>query len=429
MKMAKALSLIAGVCFVLQLDAEPWEMFDRRLGMFVHWGIYAVSGWHEQVQMRKGMSKEMYAELVKGFDAAKFKADDLVSAAESAGAEYIVITTKHHDGFCLWDTKVTDFNVMNSPCGRDLLKDISETCARRGMKLGFYYSNPDWNQPNAWNPKSSHQLKAPNPGDEPDMAKYLAFVKTQITELMTNYGKICCLFWDIPPKVNAPELNALVRKLQPGIEINDRGWSDDGDYSTPERGIPEGAAFLRKTESCDSVGAQSWGYRANEDYRTLGYLTRSIDTMLSRGGNYLLNIGPKADGTLAPESLACLKGVGAWYAKVRESYCDVEWATNLVADARAYVTRRGKTVYVHYPKGLDATGVDLRPLAANPVRATLLNTGAALKTEVTYLPSAWRAGGRPSLHVFDIPSDALANESVVLRLEFASEDFQGIEIK
>lgn len=397
-------------------ELSDWKMFDRRLGMFVHWGVYAVDGYHEQQRMRQRLTKAEYEGKQAGFTAARFDADRFVDVARSAGADYIVFTAKHHDGFCLWDTRTTDFKVTNTPARRDVLKELSEACRRRGMKLGLYYSNPDWHHPNAYNPKSTHQLDRPNPGDEPDLAKYREYVKAQIRELMTDYGEIVCLFWDIPTKVAAPEMDELVRSLQPGIRIDDRGWGNVGDYSTPERGIPEGTAFRRPTEACDSVGVQSWGYRVNEDYRTVGYLTRAIDRIFSMGGNFLLNVGPKADGTIPPESAALLAKVGAWYAKVRESYRDVETVSGLVGDRNCLVTRRGDAVYLHYARGLDATGVDLKPYDVQPRAAVLLNDGRPLPFAVEVLPRNWKDAAA-SLHLWGIPADDLANESVVIRLD------------
>ncbi len=390
-------------------------MFDRRIGMFVHWGIYSVDGYHEQQRMRQRIGRKEYAKRMEAFTADKFDPNQWIDVAESAGAEYIVITAKHHDGFCMWDTATTDFKVTNTPAKRDVLRELSVACKRRGMKLGLYYSNPDWNHPNAYNPKSSHQIP-PEAGDVPDLARYREYVKAQITELLTGYGEVVCLFWDIPTKVSAPEMDELVRKLQPGIKINDRGWGNVGDYSTPERGLPEGAAFTRPTEACDSVGAQSWGYRATEDYHTLGYLTRAIDKTLARGGNFLLNVGPKAEGTIPPESAALMAGVGDWFRRVGESYKGVSVETNLVADADCIVTRKGNELYLHYPAGLTATGVDLKPMREHPKSVTLLNTGTPLTAAVDVLPRNWDKGGA-SLHLQGIPADELANECAVIRVE------------
>jgi len=425
MNLARMLSLIA--CVALQACAagaetgagtRPWKMFDRRVGMFVHWGIYASLAYLEQARMRLFIPREEYSRsALPGFTAEKFRADELVDAAESLGAAYIVVTAKHHDGFCLWDTKATDFNSVNSPAKRDLIGELAEACHRRGMKLGFYYSNPDWHHPNAYNGLSSHQTP-PEETDVPDIAKYKAFVRQQVTELLTNYGEICCLFWDIPTHIDAPEMNALVRRLQPGICINDRGWGSKGDYSTPERDLPAGKPFPRPTEACDSVGARSWGFRADEDYRTLGYCTRSIDHFLALGGNYLLNVGPKADGTVPPQALALLKKTGDWYRRVGEAFRDVTTVESADgSDDPVVLTRRGNTLYVHCPKGLDQTGLDLRMLSVLPRKATVLNDGSAATCELTVMPGNYLSR-RKTLHVGNLDADRYANEAVVLRLEF-----------
>ena len=407
------------VCLVCSLPSlattfkDGAGLFNRRLGMFVHWGIYAVGEWQEQELWRKRTPRDVYENYRNSFTAEKFDADKFIDVAESAGAEYIVITAKHHDGFCMWDTKTTDYKVTNTPAKRDVLKELSEACRRRGMKLGLYYSNPDWHHPNSYNPESTHQI--PHPTGKPDMRKYIEFVRAQITELLTNYGEICCLFWDIPTHVEHREMNILVRTLQPDIKIDDRGWEKGGDYSTPERGMKEGAAFDRLTEACDSIGAQSWGFRRNEHYRTLGYLTRAIDRTLTRGGNFLLNVGPKADGTIPEEGVEIFRKIGQWYAKVRESYREVEMVSGVVYDAGCMVTRRGNEVYLHYTRGLDSSGVDLQPYRREPQSAVVLNTGTKLGHEVSLLPMNFRHR-TIGLNLWGIPADDLANESVVIKL-------------
>jgi len=402
-------------------EAGQWKMFDRRLGMFVHWGIYSVGEWHEQEQWRRKMSRADYEKLAERFTAEKFSADAFVDVAESSGAEYIVITSKHHDGFCMWDTATTDYKVTNTPAKRDVIKELAEACRRRGMKLGFYYSNPDWHHSNAHNERSTHQIPM-EPGDISDMEKYIAYVKTQVTELLTNYGEVVCFFWDIPTNIDLPEMDALVRRLQPGIMVNDRGWGNKAtcDYSTPERDYKWDAPGERHTEACDAVGVQSWGYRADEDYHTHGYLTRKIDKFLATGANFLLNVGPKSDGTIPDEARAIMAEVGKWHAKVRDSYRGVTTVPQirLKIAPGAVLTRRGDSLFVHFPDGLDASGLDMRPLAALPEKATLLNTGKSLKTRVELMP--WNAGkfDRETLHVWGIPADDLANECIVIRLDF-----------
>ena len=419
--------VVAVVAYLPAADAERWNMFERRLGMFVHWGIYSVGEWHEQEEMRRGMSRAGYEKCAERFTTEKFDADALVDVAESASAEYIVFTAKHHDGFCMWDTKTTDFKVTNTPAKRDVLAELAVACRRRGMKLGLYYSNPDWHHPNAHNEKSSHQIPV-QPGDEPDMEKYAGYVKAQVTELLSNYGGIVCFFWDIPTKIERPEMDALVRRLQPRIMVNNRGWGneDTSDYSTPERSYTAEGNDGRHVEACDSVGAQSWGYRANEDYRTLRYLTGRIDAFLASGANFLLNVGPKSDGTVSDEAKAIMVKVGKWHRMVRDSFSGVANVPELKLDSApdAIVTRRGDVLFVHFPKELDATGVDLRPLAAMPEKVTLLNAGKTLTAKVELMPSNARGYGRETLHVSGIPADELANECIVIRLDFASGVFE-----
>lgn len=397
-----------------------WKMFDRRIGMFVHWGIYSVAGRHSQTQWRYGMARADYEKFAERFTAEKFNADEFVDVAKSAGAEYIVFTSKHHDGFCMWDTATTSYKVTNTPAGRDVIAELAAACRRGGVKLGFYYSNPDWHHPNAYNPKSTHQAPL-QPGDRPDMDRYERYVKAQVTELLTKYGEIVCFFWDIPTRICRPEMDALVRKLQPGIMINDRGWENRAtcDYSTPERDWKWDAPSGKHVEACDSVGEVSWGYRSNEDYRTLGYLTRRIDMFLAGGGNFLLNVGPRADGTITSEARRLMAGVGDWHRRVGDAFRDVEIAKDVLSPlSRMLATRRGNSLFIHFPDGMNSTGFYLHELETLPKRAILLNTGAALRAELDVHPRKALESDKKTLHIWGIPADAVANECALVRLDF-----------
>jgi len=234
---------------------------SNKFGMFIHWGIYALTELQDQAIVRYDIDNSQYRALKDRFDPVDYDPEKWVLLAKKAGMKYICFTTKHHDGFCMWNTKYSDYNVMNTPYGKDVLKMLADACKKHGMLLSLYYSNPDWHHEYGYNPASTHQWRADR-SHEPNLDIYREYVKNQITELLTNYGKIYTLFWDIPPKVEDPSLNELVRKLQPGIYINDRGWSE-GDFSTPEREYKSisGKRFERMTEACNSVGEQSWGYR------------------------------------------------------------------------------------------------------------------------------------------------------------------------
>ena len=390
----------------------------HKFGMFVHWGIYSLTGYHEQVRWRFFTPRAEYRKLMNEFNPVKYDPDEWVRLAKDAGMEYICFTTKHHDGFCMFDTKYTDFNIMNTPYHRDVLKDLSEACARGGLALSLYYSNPDWDYKYGYNSRSSHQM--PEKGDVEDIEKLKEFQKNQIRELLTNYGKIYTFFWDIPTNISDPSMNEFIRSLQPDILIDDRGWGDKGDFSTPERFVPDGHKFERMTEACQSVGEQSWGYCADEDYFTNRYLTASIDKIRAMDGSYLLNVGPMPDGRIPERSAEIVRRVGKWYNSVKEAF-DAE--PYLLENRALVCTKRGSTLYVHIPDGLNARGLTLKPIDVLPKSVTLLNDGRSLKYSITTRPEdkGWSAPDnilrRQTLHIFDMPADEFADETMVLRIE------------
>ena len=390
----------------------------HKFGMFVHWGIYSLTGYHEQARWRFFTPRAEYRKLMNEFNPVKFDPDEWVRLAKDAGMEYICFTTKHHDGFCMFDTKYTDFNIMNTPYHRDVLKELSEACARGGLALSLYYSNPDWDYKYGFNSHSSHQM--PEKGDVEDIEKLKEFQKNQIRELLTNYGKIYTFFWDIPMNIYDPSMNEFIRSLQPGILIDDRGWGDKGDFSTPERCVPDGHKFERLTEACQSVGEQSWGYCADEDYFTNRYLTASIDRIRAMDGSYLLNVGPMPDGRIPERSAEIVRRVGKWYNSVKEAF-DTE--PYLLENRSLVCTKRGSTLYVHIPDGLNSRGLTLKPIDVLPKSVTLLNDGRNLKYAITTRPEdkGWSAPDnilrRQTLHIFDMPADEFADETMVLRIK------------
>ena len=388
---------------------------DERFGMFIHFGLYAQNGWHEQEMWRRRVPKQEYVSLAKTFCPEKGCAESWVRAAKEAGMQYICFTTKHHDGFCLWDTKYTDYNVMNTPYGSDLLAEVAEACQRHGLLLELYYSQPDWHYPLSVNLGGDHQLDCPNPGDTPDEEGYKEYIRNQIRELLTGYGPIAALFWDIPPSSVDPSINELARSLMPGIFINDRGY-DKGDYSTPERHVPDGA-FSRLTEGCQSVGAESWGFRKNEDYFTAGHISDSIDRIMSRGGNYLLNVGPDGRGAIPAESRALLKKVGNFYGYAKESYLGCE----TVGGCSYPITRKGNVFYVHLPASFVKTGLSLSPIRLLPKRVSVLGREDAVKWELAYLPTAFRQKAplpEETLHIWGLPTEEAFGYPMILKLEF-----------
>ena len=392
---------------------------DERFGMFIHWGIYSVNGWHEQDQWRRHIPKNEYIKQAELFNPTKFDIDKWMELIKNAGMQYICFTTKHHDGFCMWDTKFTDYNIMNTPYKKDILKEVADGCARYGIKLALYYSCPDWNYKHSVNFGGDHQLAKPNDNDEPDEELYKEYIKNQMGELLGGkYGKIDALFWDIPPYNKDKSINSLVRSLQPGILINDRGYSK-GDYSTPERNVPKGSRFARLTEACQSVSSQSWGYRRDDDYFSKLFLMESIDKIMSRGGNYLLNVGPDALGEIPEKVRENISAIGDWFCRIRESLMGAEFVEN--SDIPYRLTVRDNYLYVHFDALAVSSGFSMQPLDIAPTEAIVLNNGAEISSKVEYIPSNFMGASeplRPYLHLNHSPVDEITTEPIILRLKF-----------
>ena len=405
-------------------SSKPAWFARPRLGMFVHFGLYAIAGWHEQDQMRRHIPRAEYARLLAQYNPVQFDPDALLDLAQCAGMEYLCFTTKHHDGFCLWGTQTTDYNVMRTPYGKDVTRQVADACHRRKMPLGLYYSVADWHHPNYPNSGRHHELAGPEPGDRPDWNAYMAYLIKQVRELCSNYGPVRHFFWDMNvPQHRDPSVNAMLRGLQPGIVINDRGF-DEGDFGTPERNYhPEATAavtaFTRPTEACNSVGTQSWGYRADEDYYCPRYLMQQIDAIMAKGGHYLLNVGPDGHGQVPAQAVALLEKIGRWYHAVREAFDGCHPANELVVNRDVLLTARDHVVYVHVVSPPASDAVILHPLAHMPRRATLLNTGAPVSACVAVLPMYWQTG-QPCLRLHHLPLHTVPDEVPVIKLEFAA---------
>ncbi len=401
-------------------DGRDW-FFEKRFGMFVHWGIYAVPAWHEQLQWRGGVHRDEYSKYKEQFNPVKFDPDAWLDLAQAAGMRYLTFTTKHHDGFCMWDTKCTDYNIMNTPYGKDVFGMLAEACQRRDVPLCIYYSLPDWYSPYYPNRGQAHELDGPLPGDEPDELKYVDFMKDQIRELCTKYGKIHGWWWDNKRlEYSDDDVNNLIRELQPGIMINNRGLSE-GDFSTPERDYESGDAASRSysspVEACQSVGLESWGYRENENFYTDKYLMQSIDKMLAKGANYLLNIGPDAEGVIPECQARILRNIGKWFDKVQESIFDAEPCSEYTNNQDVLLTRKGNSLYVHFFQDPHTYNVDLGPISVAPKSATLLNDGRSLDFAMENLPRFFRNENNV-LCLNHLPVEEFNDTVMIAKLEF-----------
>lgn len=398
----------------------------NKFGMFIHWGFYALTELQEQALTRYDLDREQYEALRFRFDPVKYDPEQWVLTAKEAGMQYICFTAKHHDGFCMWDTKYTDYSIMHTPYGKDVLRMLADACHKHGMLLSLYYSCPDWHHPHAYNPASSHQWRSAAK-ENTDFGIYKKYLIDQVTELLTNYGPIYTLFWDIPPRIDDPGVNEYMRSLQPGILINNRGF-DPGDFSTPERELEADGSLERyphMTEACNSIDAQSWGYRREADLFSLRYLCSAIDKTMARGGSYLLNIGPMADGSFDPVQAGRIRAVGNWYTRMQGCLEEHEpdpfdYAPHHSGPCIA-CRKNGKT-YLHFFDGIRSTAVSLGAYPSLPVSVRLMNTGKMLPFRVEVLPDHFNGKtGRAEteyLHIRGIPVDDLAGEPIVLEIEW-----------
>lgn len=301
---------------------------EARFGLFIHWGIYAVPAGMHQGQAIENIGEWImhygkipvveYKKYAADFNPTQYDPEAWVLMAKDAGMKYIVITAKHHDGFALFDTEVSDWNIVEAtPYGKDVLKPLAAAARKHGIKLGFYYSQAqDWVHPggSTWEGRW-------DPAQEGDMDRYLQQIAVpQMKELFTNYGEISILWWDTPIDMT-PERARLfddVVDLQPGIIVNNRliygpqgVYGFRGDFRTPEQHIPA-TGLDYDWEACQTMNT-TWGYKSYDDqWKSSERLIRNLVDIASKGGNYLLNVGPMANGNIPPESLARLKDVGAW---------------------------------------------------------------------------------------------------------------------
>ncbi len=400
-------------------DGRDW-WFEKRFGLFVHWGLYAIEGWHEQDQWRRRIPRADYVKLAARWNPTQFNPDAWLDAAERAGMSYLCLTTKHHDGFCLFDSQHTRYTTMHTPYGKDIVRQLADACHRRKFPLCLYYSIADWHHPNYPNQGRHHELP-PQPGDDPSLPKYLEFLKAQVRELCSNYGELHGFWWDMNVDKHIDRsINALIRQLQPKAVINDRGF-DEGDFGTPERDYTrEGTlalSFDKRTEACQSIGMESWGWRTDEDYYTDRHIFRSIARFLARDANYLLNVGPLPDGTLPRVATDYLERIGAWYRGIREALEKTTPCSHLTTNRDVLLTRRGHSLYVILHADPKGDAVKLKPLAQLPRRATLLNTGSPIPCSLDLVPSEHGDQGR-YLRLTQLPVNEHANTVLVAKLEF-----------
>ncbi len=341
---------------------------EARFGMFIHFGLYSVLGRHEWAMEEEGIPVAEYQELAKRFNPKPHAARAWAKLAKQAGMKYMVMTSKHHEGFCNFETKLTNYCAPKQAAGRDLLAEFYEAARGEGMRVGFYYSLMDWHHPDG----------ARCAQDEAARRRFVDYTHGLVRELCTNYGKLDILWYDVawplsPEGWESVKMNKMVRQLQPDILINNRAEIPE-DFTTPEQHI---TVHSEPWEACMTMN-DSWGYhRADDDWKTPKTIVRNLVTCAQGYGNYLLNIGPKPDGSVPQESIDVLTKTGRWmdhHADLihQAERCDVK------SSEFAKFTRKGNTLYVHVYFWPGET-VSIGGLKNKVLSAKLYPSGTAVK--------------------------------------------------
>ena len=368
--------------------ARQWFR-DAKFGMFIHWGVYSLLGQGEWVMQQRELPIGPYEWLATTFNPVKFDARAWVSLAKGAGAKYITITSRHHDGFSMFATRATPYNIVDwTPFKRDPLKELADECQRQGLKLFFYYSQLDWHHPDYWpRGRTGQHTDRPESGD---WARYLDFMDSQLTELLSGYGPIGGIWfdgmWDKPDaEWRLPRTYALIHRLQPAALIvpnHHRAPLPGEDVQTFEQDLPGANSAGFNTKEIGSLPLEtsltmnnSWGFNITDRrFKSVRELIRYLVRAAGSDANLLLNIGPRPDGTIQPEAEERLRDVGRWLA----TYATSIYATRggpVPPHEWGVTTQRADTVFVHVLSWPDRL-LALPPLGARVVRARMLRTGA-----------------------------------------------------
>ena len=376
-----------------------WFTHDR-FGMFIHWGLYSMPGRHEWIRNYEEIPNEDYEKYFEQFNPDLFNPKEWAKAAREAGMKYFVITTKHHEGFCMWDTKYTDYKITNTPCGRDLLREIVDAFRAEGLKVGFYHSLIDWHHPD-FTVDNVHPLR--NRPDRAklnegrDMARYREYLHNQVRELLTEFGKIDIIWFDFSypqwgedgkghADWDSEGLVRMIRELQPGIIINNRlDLPGGGDVITPEQNTPDDPVTDENGnpvvwEGCQTFSG-SWGYHRDE--LTWKSAKQCIDMLINhvcRNGNLLMNVGPTSRGYIDHRAMERLKAYAEWMKYHSRSIYGCGMAEGLVEprDCRYTYNRETNRLYLHI-MNWPFKHIHLKGLSGKVKYAQFLHDGSEVK--------------------------------------------------
>lgn len=357
---------------------EPWWP-QAKFGMFIHWGPYSVAGveasWPimtpepQESQGRASITQAEYEKLPERFNPTEFDATALVELARTSGQRYMVFTAKHHDGFCMFDSAFTRYSIMNTPYGKDIAAQLASAAATADMPFGFYYSQPDLHHPYYRDTSKLAKENWAGEADRPEWFGYLAYLRAQLTELLTRYGKVSEIWFDglrSQERFDPFIINPWLKSTWPGLMINDRNGGNGsmsaipredqrllpraawGDFSTPEQEIPAERIPDRPWETCMTIN-DTWAYNPSDtNYKSADTLIRVLVEVVDKGGNLLLNVGPRPDGTIQPEFVERLGEIGAWLRRNGEGIYATR-PSGLPRQDWGYTTAKatGKTLYLH----------------------------------------------------------------------------------
>ncbi len=398
---------------------------DAKLGIFIHYGIYAVNGIPESWAFYNGeISYPDYMKQLDGFTASKYDPEAWAELFERSGAQYAVLTTKHHDGVALWDTKVSDLSTVNkTPAARDLITPYVEAMRRHGIKVGFYFSHLDWSHPDYASILPNRDEAFANrfaypEADKQDPARWQSFLKfhrAQLQELCTQFGQVDVLWFDGEWERDAEQwdmkgLSEQLHTWQPNCIFNAR-LTNYGDYATPEQGIPT-AAPEGNWEFCVTVN-DSWGYQGQDhNHKSVRQIIRMFAEVIGMGGNLLLDVGPKEDGTILPEQAERLLGLGNWIRKHEEAvYGTVARLPLGLFYGASTLSKDRKTLYLFcFDRPWDQIAV--KGLLNRVASVSVVGSGDTLTHKMV-----GGLGDTPGVLWIDVPESVLDENATVIKIE------------
>ena len=409
---------------------QDW-FHDAKLGLFIHYGIYAVNGITESWSFYNGrISYDDYMKQLDGFTASKLDMDYWAQLAADMGAQYAVLTTKHHDGVALFDTAYSDLNtVKRTPAARDIIKEYTDAFRKKGIRIGLYYSLLDWSHPDyasvyqdgviPEHPEKSNPFCSPLDGrEDPERwQRFVQFNRNQLAELLQNYGAIDLLWFDGDWERSAaqwglPEFKNYLLSFQNDMIINSRlrGY---GDYETPEQGLP--VIPPRGPWECCMTINDSWGYQGSDThYKSLSQIFRIFTDCIAMGGNLLLDIGPREDGTIDERQVALLNGLGKFVKRNAEAIYGTEAGLPPEHFAGASTLSKDKKTLYLFVAGVPSGGVCIKGLCSDIKSVTCLHNGKALRWD--------RYGGAPWFDIpglawIFLPEEDCASDMTVVKIE------------